>query len=118
MLKDQPDEISLRALDHRSIWCRSGIGSIAGLEALEERHKSSSTSRDIGIVLDEILGRVVGCKFGVASFDDFFSTSRERRRRFLLLWESWGRLVSCWGDVAVVEIDRMQRKRQRKAMEE
>jgi len=40
-------------------------------EALEERHQSSSTRRNIGIVLDEILGRVIRCKFRVASFDHF-----------------------------------------------
>ena len=71
VLKDQPDEISLCALDHRRILKSIGNRLDRRPEALEERHQSSSTRRNIGIVLDEILGRVVGCKFGVASFDHF-----------------------------------------------
>src|SRR5215469_18281778 len=92
MLKDQPDEISLCALEHRRILKSIGNRLDCRPEALEECHQSSSTRRNIGVVLNEILGRVVGCKFGVASFDDFAPPVENEGEILLFCWSHGGDL--------------------------
>jgi len=60
-----------------------GIGSIGGPERLKNARRGGSTRSNIGIVLDEILDGIVGCKFGVASFDDLsppIKNERESKR--------------------------------------